>query len=316
MNILFMGTPDFATASLAALLDAGKHVCAVVTQPDKARGRGMKVTFSDVKKFALEKNLPVLQPETLKNGAFLPTLEEYKPDLIAVVAYGKILPEYILNFPKYGCVNVHGSLLPKYRGAAPIQRAVLNGDSISGVTTMRLDKGMDTGDMYLSEAVEIGENMTTGELFDALAEIGGKLLVQTVDALENGSAKPLPQDHANATHADKITPEECEVDFSLPARAVHNRIRGLSPFPGAFSHLDGKIVKLYDSRLNDETGEKAPCGTVLEASRDGVVIACGTGSVRLLSFKPEGKGILSAADMVNGRKIAAGMRFETGKDAQ
>ena len=194
MNILFMGTPDFATASLAALLDAGKHVCAVVTQPDKARGRGMKVTFSDVKKFALEKELPVLQPETLKNGAFLPTLEEYKPDLIAVVAYGKILPEYILNYPKYGCVNVHGSLLPKYRGAAPIQRAVLNGDSVSGVTTMRLDKGMDTGDMYLSEAVEIGENMTTGELFDALAEIGGNLLVQTVDALENGSAKPLPQD--------------------------------------------------------------------------------------------------------------------------
>ena len=313
MNILFMGTPDFATASLAALLSAGKHVCAVVTQPDKARGRGMKVTFSDVKKYALEKGLPVLQPETLKNGAFLPAPEEYKPDLIAVVAYGKILPEYILNFPKYGCVNVHGSLLPKYRGAAPIQRAVLNGDTVSGVTTMRLDKGMDTGDMYFSESVEIGENTTTGELFDTLAEIGGKLLVKTVDALENGSAVLTAQDHAVATHADKITPEECLVDFSLPAREVHNRIRGLSPFPGAFSYLNGKTVKLYDSRLNDEKEQSAPFGTVLEASRDGVVVACGTGSVRLLSFKPEGKGMLSAADMVNGRKIADGMRFETGK---
>lgn len=156
----------------------------------------MKVTFSDVKKYALEKGLPVLQPETLKNGAFLPALEEYKPDLIAVVAYGKILPEYILNFPKYGCVNVHGSLLPKYRGAAPIQRAVLNGDTVSGVTTMRLDKGMDTGDMYFSESVEIGENTTTGELFDTLAEIGGKLLVKTVDALETGSAVLTAQDHA------------------------------------------------------------------------------------------------------------------------
>ena len=313
MNILFMGTPDFATASLDALLSAGKQVCAVVTQPDRQRGRGMKVTFSDVKKYALEKNLPVLQPETLRGGAFLPVLEQYKPDLIAVVDYGKILPEYILNYPRYGCVNVHGSLLPKYRGAAPIQRAVLDGETISGVTTMRLDKGMDTGDMYFSESVEIGENMTTGELFDKLAEIGGKLLVKTVDALENGTAVPVPQDHANATHAEKITDEECLVDFSLDARTVHNRIRGLSPFPGAFSYLDGKTVKLYDSRVNETESTGTPFGTVTEVSRDGVVISCGRGSVRLMHFKPEGKGMLSAADMVNGRKIAAGMRFESKK---
>ena len=310
MNILFMGTPDFATASLRALLEAGKHVCAVVTQPDKARGRGMKVTYSDVKSFALENKLPVLQPETLKNEAFLPELERYKPDLIAVVAYGKILPEYILNYPKYGCVNVHGSLLPKYRGAAPIQRTVLNGEKVGGVTTMRLDKGMDTGDMYFSEAVEVGENMTTGELFDVLSAIGGRLLVKTADALESGTARPIPQDHALATHADKITPEECLVDFSLSAQEVHNRIRGLSPFPGAFAYLDGKVVKLYDSRIVASSQAQAP-GTVTEASRDGVVVACGVGAVRLLSFKPEGKGILTAADMVNGRKIAVGKSFES-----
>lgn len=307
MNILFMGTPDFATQSLKALLADGQNVVAVVTQPDKKKGRGMKVAYSDVKTFALEKGLPVLQPETLRDGAFLSELEEYKPDLIAVVAYGKILPEYVLTYPRYGCVNVHGSLLPKYRGAAPIQRTVLNGDTVGGVSTMRLDKGMDTGDVYFSEAVPVGENMTTGELFDVLAELGGSLLVKTVRALEDGSAVAVAQNHAEATHADKITPEECLVDFSLDAHAVHNRIRGLSPFPGAFARLDGKTVKLYDSRVGAESGVP---GTVLATSREGVTVACGSGSVVLSRFKPEGKGFMSAADMVNGRKLAVGMRFD------
>ncbi len=307
MNILFMGTPDFATQSLKALLADGQNVVAVVTQPDKKKGRGLKVAYSDVKTFALEKGLPVLQPETLRDGAFLSELEEYKPDLIAVVAYGKILPEYVLTYPHYGCVNVHGSLLPKYRGAAPIQRTVLNGDTVGGVSTMRLDKGMDTGDVYFSEAVPVGENMTTGELFDVLAELGGSLLVKTVRALEDGSAVAVAQNHAEATHADKITPEECLVDFSLDAHAVHNRIRGLSPFPGAFARLDGKTVKLYDSRVGAESGVP---GTVLATSREGVTVACGSGSVILSRFKPEGKGFMSAADMVNGRKLAVGMRFD------
>lgn len=306
MNIIFMGTPDFATKSLEALLQAGQNVVAVVTQPDKKKGRGMKVAYSDVKIYALEHGLPVLQPETLRDGAFLPVLEQYKPDLIAVVAYGKILPEYILNYPRFGCVNVHGSLLPKYRGAAPIQRTVLDGEPVGGVTTMRLDKGMDTGDIYLTAEVPVGENMTTGELFDTLAPLGGELLVRTVEALENGSAQPIPQEHTRATHAEKITPEECLVDFSLDAKAVHDRIRGLSPFPGAFSYLNGKTIKLYDSRVSAQSGVP---GTVLEATRNGVVIACGTGSVTLSSFKPEGKGLLTAADMVNGRKLAVGMQF-------
>lgn len=309
-----MGTPDLAAAVLRRLVRwPGGDVVAVYTQPDRPAGRGHKLTPSPVKKLAQELGLPVHQPLNFRQEGAVDELAALKPDLLVVAAYGLILPQAVLDIPTVDTLNVHTSLLPRYRGAAPIQRAVLNGDTVSGVTTMRLDKGMDTGDMYFSESVEIGENTTTGELFDTLAEIGGKLLVKTVDALETGSAVLTAQDHAVATHADKITPEECLVDFSLPAREVHNRIRGLSPFPGAFSYLNGKTVKLYDSRLNDEKEQSAPFGTVLEASRDGVVVACGIGSVRLLSFKPEGKGMLSAADMVNGRKIADGMRFETGK---
>lgn len=309
MKVLFMGTPDFATACLDSLIKDGFDVAGVVTQPDKKQGRGMKFAFSDVKKYALEKELPVYQPETLKDGAFLSVLEEIRPDVIAVVAYGKLLPEYILNFPKYGCINVHGSLLPKYRGAAPIQRAVLNGDKVSGVTTMFMAKGMDTGDMLLKEEVEITENMTTGELFDTLAVIGGKLLVKTLHCLEKGEITPIKQDENEATHADKITNEECLVDFSLSASEVHNRIRGLSPFPGAFSYLDGKVIKLYNSKMGN-ADVKGVAGEVISATaKTGVEVACGSGSVIITSFKPEGKGIMSGADMINGRKISVGSKF-------
>lgn len=306
MKILFMGTPDFATVCLDALLGENMEVAAVITQPDKKQGRGMKFAFSDVKKYALEKNLPVYQPETLKDGAILDLLEEIKPDIIAVVAYGKILPEYILNFPRYGCVNVHGSILPKYRGAAPIQRAVLNGDKVTGVTTQLMAKGMDTGDVLYTEETEIGENMTTGELFDVLAKIGGKLLVKTLKDLEAGTVTPVEQNHEKATHAEKITNEECLVDFTLDCSEVHNRIRGLSPFPGAFSYLDGKIVKLYNSKSGNPEAKGVPGEVISASAKSGVEVACGRGSVIITSFKPEGKGVMTAADMINGRKIAVG----------
>lgn len=304
-----MGTPDFASVCLNAIIEAGFDVAGVVTQPDKKQGRGMKFAFSDVKKYALEKNLPIYQPETLKDGAFQPVLDEIRPDVIAVVAYGKIMPEYILNYPKYGCVNVHGSLLPKYRGAAPIQRAVLNGDRVSGVTTMLMAKGVDTGDMLLKAEAEIGENTTAGELFDTLAELGGQLLVKTLHGLENGELSPEKQNDAEATHAAKITNEECLVDFSLPCGEVHNRIRGLSPFPGAFGTLDGKVVKLYGSSVCSYETKGVPGEVVSASAKGGVEIACGTGSVTISSFKPEGKGMMSAADMINGRKIAVGDIF-------
>lgn len=310
MKILFMGTPDFATACLDALMGADMPVAAVVTQPDKKQGRGMKFAFSDVKKYALEKGLPIYQPETLKDGAIMDLLEEIKPDVIAVVAYGKILPEYVLNYPKYGCVNVHGSLLPKYRGAAPIQRAVLNGDKVTGVTTMLMDKGMDTGDMLYTQELEITENMTTGEAFDALAMLGGKLLVKTLKDLEAGAVTPTKQDHEKATHADKITNEECLVDFSLDYTVVHNRIRGLSPFPGAFTYLDGKVVKLYNSKSGNPDAKGRPGEVISAGAKTGVEVTCGNGSVIITAFKPEGKGIMTAADMINGRKISVGSIFE------
>lgn len=310
MKAIFMGTPDFATVCLDAMLKDGIEVSGVVTQPDKKQGRGMKLSYCHVKSYALEKGLPVYQPETLKDNAFMEVLDQLKPDVIVVVAYGKLLPEYILNYPKYGCVNVHGSILPKYRGAAPIQRAVLNGDKVTGITTMFMEKGMDTGDILLTAETEIDENMTTGELFDRLAEIGGELLVKTLHGLEKGEITPTKQDHSLATHADKITNEECLVDFSLSANEVHNRIRGLSPFPGAFSYLDGKVIKLYGSRLADKNTNK-PCGEVISTSKNGVEVACGDGSVIISTFKPEGKGIMTAADMINGRKITIGSKFHS-----
>ena len=309
MKILFMGTPDFATSCLDALVCGGFDVCAVITQPDKKQGRGMKFAFSDVKKYAIDKNIPVYQPETLKDGEIQPLLDELKPDVIAVVAYGKLLPQYVLEYPKYGCVNVHGSILPKYRGAAPIQRAVLNGDKESGVTTMLMDKGMDTGDMLIVEKMEIGENMTTGELFDALAEIGGKALVKTLTELEKGTLTPIKQEHDKATHADKITNEECLVDFGEDAQNVHNKIRGLSPFPGSFCYLDGKIIKLFSSRMGNKDVKGTPGEVISANARTGIEICCGNGSVIVTSFKPEGKGLMSAQDMINGRKIAVGSIF-------
>ena len=308
MRILFMGTPDFASASLTALLQAHLEVVGVVTKPDNLHGRGGKIIESDVKKTAKAASLPVFQPETLKNEAFLPVLQDLRPDVITVVAYGKILPRYILDFPHLGCVNVHGSLLPEYRGAAPIQRTVLDGRSRGGVTTMLMDEGLDTGDLLLTEAVDVGENMTTGELFDTLAAIGGRLLVETVKALENGAVEPKKQT-GEATYAAKITPEECVVDFARDAWSVHNTVRGLDPFPSAESTLEGRKIKLYGAVKCDEDGGNALPGTVLAADKTGVVIKCGRGCVKITRFKPEGKGVMTAADLVNGRKIAVGMTF-------
>ncbi len=300
-----MGTPDFATACLKKLVETNQNVIGVVTQPDKAMGRGMKTGFSDVKKYALTQNLPVYQPTTLKDGAFLPELEQMKPDIIVVVAYGKILPEYVLSFPKYGCVNVHGSLLPKYRGAAPIQRAVMNGDKITGVTTMLMDKGLDTGDMLLKREYEIGENENVGEVFDNLAQIGAELLLETLSGLEKGSITPEKQNDAEATHTEKISGEECELCFDESAKNTHNKIRGLSPFPGAFCRHNGKILKIYESRVIDEE-TNGTNGEIVRLDKQGIYVKCASGTLMLTKLKPEGKGIMNACDLINGRKVALG----------
>lgn len=306
LKILFMGTPDFAESCLKALVENGQNVVGVISQPDKQKGRGMKVQYCDVKRYALEKELPVYQPETLKDEAIKELLEELNPDIIVVVAYGKILPEYVLKFPKYGCINVHGSLLPEYRGASPIQRAVIDGKKVTGVTTMYMDKGLDTGDMLMIREYEIGENTNTGEAFDDLAKIGAQLLLETLDGIEKGTITPVKQDEEKATYAEKIFKDECAVNFDDKAQTVHNKIRGLYPFPGAYCYHNGKMLKLCESRLYKGNVPDGKSGEVVGLSKDGILVKCREGAVLLTKVKPQGKGEMNAVDLINGRKIAMG----------
>ncbi len=306
LRILFMGTPDFAESSLRALVENGQNVIGVFTQPDKQKGRGMKVQVSDVKRYALEAGLSVYQPETLKDGAVKELLEELNPDIIVVVAYGKILPRYVLDYPKYGCINVHGSLLPEYRGASPIQSAVIDGKKVTGVTTMYMADGVDTGDMLLKREYEIDENANTGTVFDDLAKIGAELLLETLDGLEKGSITPVPQDEEKATHAAKITKDDCAVSFDETSFTVHNKIRGLYPFPGAFCYHNGKLLKLCESRVGEDVFKDRASGEVVELSKNGILVKCKEGTVLVTRVKPEGKGEMNASDYINGRKISEG----------
>ena len=304
MRVLFMGTPEIAATSLVTLIADGFEVVGAVSQPDRPKGRGMVLTPPPVKVLAEEHGIPVYQPTTLKDGAFLPVLRELAPDVIAVVAYGKILPSEVLSFPKYGCVNVHVSLLPKYRGAAPMQRAIMAGEHETGVTTMRMDEGLDTGDILMVEKFPIGDEDNFETVHDRSAELGGKLLSATLRALEAGTVLPKKQDHSLATYAEKITKEECLLDFSQPASVLDARIRGLSPIPLAFTHLrDGKLLKVVSA--SPVTG-KGRAGEVIRTEREGVVVACGEGALLLKTVLPEGKGRMSAADLARGRAIAIG----------
>lgn len=307
MRILFMGTPDFAVFSLRALTENGEDVVAVVTQPDKPKGRGYELTPPPVKVFAAECGIPVYQPTTLRDGAFDGTLAEIAPDVIVVVAYGKILPPSVLNFPKYGCINVHGSLLPRYRGAAPMQRAILEGERETGVTTMQMDVGMDTGDMLLTGVLPIGENDNFETVHDGLGALGAKVLLDTLDALKVGTLKPQKQDESAATYAAKITKEDCVLTFSDTAKALHNRIRALSPMPLAFTHTpDGKMLKILESRVSATPAGGAKPGTVVSLDGGRITVAAGEGCIEFLRVLPEGKGRMSAADYIRGRKLAVG----------
>ena len=306
MRVLFMGTPDFALFTLRALVEAGEEIVGVVTQPDKPKGRGYELQPPPVKVYAKAQGIPVYQPTTLRDGAFATELEALAPDVIVVVAYGKILPPYVLGYPKYGCVNVHGSLLPAYRGAAPMQRAIMDGHTETGITTMLMNEGLDTGDMLLTVRVSIGENDNFEDIHDKLGEAGAALLLDTLMGLRKGTVTPLPQDNSLATYAAKIEKKDCLIDFRESAQTVHNTVRGLSPIPLAFIHTpDGKLLKLIESRVVCVRGALAAPGTVL--SLDGeVVVACGTGSVAFTRVLPEGKGRMSAADYIRGRRLAVG----------
>ncbi len=304
MKVLFMGTPEIAATVLSALLDGGLDVVGCVSQPDRPKGRGMVLTPPPVKVLAEARGIPVFQPESLKDGALLPVLEELSPDVIAVVAYGKILPEYILSYPRYGCVNLHVSLLPKYRGAAPMQRAVMNGERETGVTTMQMDAGLDTGDILLVEKFPIGDEDTFETVHDTSARIGGPLLCKTLLGLADGSVTPTPQSHEAATYAEKITKEECALDFSLPARVLGARIRGLSPIPLSYTRMpNGKLLKVVFATVCEGKGRP---GEILRTEGDGFVVACGEGALLCHTVLPEGKGKMRGADLLRGRVLAVG----------
>ena len=307
MRILFMGTPDFALPTLKALCESGHEIVGTVTKVDKPSGRGHRMMPPPIKVYALEQNIPVYQPDTLKGEEFASLLSELDPEMIVVVAFGKILPRNVLDYPKYGCVNVHGSLLPEYRGAAPMQRAIIDGKKTTGITTMLMADGIDTGDMLLKAEVEIGENDNFEVIHDRLADCGAKLLMETVEKLEKGEITPIPQDASLATHAAKIEKSDCLLDFSRDAKSLHDLIRGLSPFPLTFTHTpDGKLLKIVESRVADaDKTVKALPGTVLSVGED-IKVACGRGVLSFLTVVPEGKGRMAAADYVRGRKISEG----------
>ena len=303
MRIVFMGTPDFAAASLDALLKNGYDIIGVFIQPDKAKGRGMEISFSPVKELALAHALPVFQPEKMRDGTALSILQSLKPDLVVVVAYGRILPDDLLSVPPLGTINVHGSLLPRYRGAAPIQWSVLNGDEKTGVTTMYLSSEMDAGDIIYSEETEIGEYETSGELYDRLKELGANLLIKTVRAIEAGCAPRTPQDETQATYVSMLDKSLSPLDFTKPARAVVKWVYGLQPWPVATAELGGVVLKVFSAQLTNQRTELAP-GNIVSTGKDGIEIACGDGETVLLTeVQAPGKKRMRAEDYLRGHKL-------------
>lgn len=304
MKIVFMGTPDFSVPCLERLVSDGEEVVGVFTQPDKPKGRGYEMAFSPVKECAIKHNIPVFQPKSMKDGEALKIMETLNPDLTIVVAYGKILPKEILYFPKYNSINIHASLLPAYRGAAPIQWSILNGEKVTGVTSMLMNEGLDTGDMLLSEKIEITENMNAGELHDALSIMGAEVMSKTIAAVKANSLKPKKQDDSLSNYSPMLSKALCPTDFTKSAQEVHNHIRGLSPWPVATATLNSKKLKLHSSVIGGKTN-LAP-GTV--ASTDGVIsVACGDGiCVDILSVQAEGKKRMSSKDFLLGHKIEKG----------
>ncbi len=306
MRIVYMGTPDFAVASLERLIADGHDIAAVFTQPDKPQGRKMKLTPPPVKQVALTHHIPVYQPETFKNESQLPLLRELAPEVIVVVAYGKLLPQYVLELPKYGCINVHGSLLPKYRGAAPVQWMVLNGETTAGVTTMYMDRGLDTGDILLTRETAVGENETAGELFDRLAALGADLISETLSRLPQGIAR-TPQDDSQSTYVSVLDKSMAVIDWTQPAQQVHNRIRGLDPWPVALTTRGGVRLKLFQSRMTDHSAQ-VPAGTVVEAdAKTGLFVACGDGRVlQITEVQMVGKKRMPAGDYLRGHAMQPG----------
>lgn len=305
MRIVFMGTPDFAVPCLQRLLEDGHEVPAVFTQPDKPVGRHAVLTPPPVKQLALSHGIPVYQPTKMRDGTVAALLRELAPDCLVVVAYGRILPQEILDVPPRGCVNIHGSLLPRYRGAAPIQWSVIRGETVTGVTSMFMDAGMDTGDIIDTLTTPIGENETAGELFERLAPLGARLLSTTLAAIADGTVTRRPQNGAEATMAPMLEKAMGRLDLTRPARELHNQVRGMNPWPGAFCTAGGKTLKIHETRV--AAGSGAP-GTLLCA--DPVTVACGEGALQLVTVQPEGKPRMAAEAWLRGARLPQGARLE------
>ncbi|MBQ3150722.1 MAG: methionyl-tRNA formyltransferase [Clostridia bacterium] len=304
MRIVFMGTPDFAVPCLDRLVSDGHEVVGVFTQPDKPKGRGNKMTMPPVKEKALEYGIEVFQPRSMRDGEALEILKRLNPELVVVTAFGKILPAEILNEPKYGCINIHASLLPRYRGAAPIQWSVINGESETGVTSMQMDVGLDTGDMLISESVPISQEDTAETVHDRLSVLGGEVLSKTVDALIKGELQPKKQDDSASNYAPVLTKELSPIDFTQSAQSIHNKIRGLYPWPSASTVINDKRLKIHSARVAEDTTEKP--GTVVSVG-DRLTVSCGDGKcIEFLTVQAEGKKAMSAQDYMRGNRIEKG----------
>ena len=301
MKTVFMGTPDFAAVQLAALINAGHDVCYAVCQPDKAKGRGKKVTYPPVKEMALEKGIKVLQPEKVREEEFMDKLREADPDIIVVAAYGKLLPKEILDMPKYGCINVHASLLPKFRGSAPIQHAIMEGEEETGVTIMQMAEGMDTGDM-LSKVSTPVDHKNCEQLHDELARLGADLLTETIEKIENGSIVPEKQDDSKATFAPMISKKDGLIDFSATADSIERKIRAFYPWPGTYTYLDEKMFKIWQAESLEESSAQEP-GTVISADRDGIRVSTGSGQLLLKEVQSPGKKRMKCEDWLIGNSI-------------
>ena len=306
MKIMFMGTPEISATCLRRLVTDGFDVVCAVTGEDKPRGRKMIMTPTDVKRAAEELKIPVYTPKTLRDGSFDSVLEEISPDLIVVVAYGKILPASVINYPRYGCINLHVSLLPKYRGAAPMQRAIMEGERETGVTVMQMDEGLDTGDILAVEKFPIGPTDDFEAIHDRSAEIGSALLSRIIPEIERGTVTPIKQDDTKSSYAKKVEKADCKLDFTLSAKKLDCIIRGVTPIPGAFAYLDGKMLKINKATPTSGSGKAGEVIT-LDGTGDGYfTVACGEGALRVSAVIPEGKGKMTAGDLIRGRKIKLG----------
>ncbi|MBR6148707.1 MAG: methionyl-tRNA formyltransferase [Lachnospiraceae bacterium] len=306
MRVVFMGTPDFARTALEALIKAGHKIVLVVTQPDKPKGRSGKLQISDVKDCAIKNGIEVFQPEKIKEESSVSFLKSIDADIYVVAAFGQIISKEILDIPRYGCINIHASLLPKYRGAAPIQQAILDGEKVTGVTIQQMNTGVDTGDILLQREYAISDDETGGSLFDRLSILGADLVIEALDLIEKGKIIPRPQDESKATHCGKIKKDMGLIDWSWSAEKIERYIRGLNPWPSAYTYMDGRQLKIWKAYVSDEKGE---CATVLKVDKKSITIGCGEGSVRVLEVQLEGKKRMEMSAFLLGNRILEGDRI-------